>query len=63
MHIGCLAVGFKSQVAFLTKRVVEAESTLQAEREKANKSAQALESATTLVSLKNEEAGRAIQAR
>ena len=59
-------VGFKSQVASLTKRAVEAEAALQVERvtliterEKAYKSAQALKAATTLVSHKDEKLEKA----
>ena len=49
MQIGCLAVGFESEVATLTKRVAKGKAALQAkrvtlvsEREKAHKLAQTL---------------------
>ena len=58
-----MAVGFNSQVATLSKRVVEAKAALQAERDKAHKSAQVLKVATTLVFLKDDELERADQTR
>ena len=50
-------------MATLTKRVAEAKAALQAEREKAYKSTQALKAATALVSRKDEELERTVQVR
>ena len=70
MSISCLAAGFESRTADLTKKVAEAEATLQAERaaltaerERVHKSAQALKAAIYLASGRDMELEQEVQAR